>query len=182
MKNLLISLLIIGAFVGGYFFSKNFEIRQKDNNANLPTPIVTQAIIVGSDSDEHGCKASAGYTWCQIKNKCLRTWEETCENEPTITKEDLAKIIQQLLVVKHGSSANSLKVTVSEIEGKYAEGGAAASGGGAMWVAVKLNNNWKLVFDGNGTIECDLLTDYPDLPVSMIPECFNSATMTSVKR
>jgi hypothetical protein len=34
---------------------------------------------VGADRDEHGCIGSAGYTWCQVKNKCLRTWEEKCQ-------------------------------------------------------------------------------------------------------
>ncbi|NTV22530.1 MAG: META domain-containing protein [Candidatus Yonathbacteria bacterium] len=37
--------------------------------------------IVGGDSDEHGCKASAGYSWCEVKEKCLRVWEETCALE-----------------------------------------------------------------------------------------------------
>jgi hypothetical protein len=35
--------------------------------------------IVGGDEDEHGCKGSAGYSWCQEKQKCLRSWEEPCE-------------------------------------------------------------------------------------------------------
>lgn len=34
--------------------------------------------IVGNDSDAHGCKASAGYSWCEAKQKCLRSWEEDC--------------------------------------------------------------------------------------------------------
>jgi hypothetical protein len=34
--------------------------------------------IVGNDSDEHGCKASAGYSWCDEKQKCIRSWEEDC--------------------------------------------------------------------------------------------------------
>lgn len=34
--------------------------------------------IVGGDEDEHGCKASAGYSWCEAKQKCLRMWEEPC--------------------------------------------------------------------------------------------------------
>jgi hypothetical protein len=33
---------------------------------------------VGGDRDEHGCIGSAGYSWCAVKNKCLRTWEENC--------------------------------------------------------------------------------------------------------
>ena len=32
-------------------------------------------VVVGGDSDVHGCKASAGYTWCARENKCVRPWE-----------------------------------------------------------------------------------------------------------
>ena len=39
--------------------------------------------IVGGDKDAHGCIGSAGYTWCEVKNKCLRAWEEKCETTPT---------------------------------------------------------------------------------------------------
>lgn len=34
--------------------------------------------VVGADRDEHGCIGSAGYSWCEEKNKCLRIWEENC--------------------------------------------------------------------------------------------------------
>lgn len=34
--------------------------------------------VVGGDRDEHGCIGSAGYQWCEAKNKCLRIWEEQC--------------------------------------------------------------------------------------------------------
>jgi len=39
--------------------------------------------IVGGDKDEHGCIPSAGYTWCEAKQKCLREWEEPCKEEGT---------------------------------------------------------------------------------------------------
>ncbi len=35
---------------------------------------------VGGDRDEHGCIVSAGYVWCEEKQKCLRPWEETCRD------------------------------------------------------------------------------------------------------
>jgi hypothetical protein len=35
--------------------------------------------IVGGDKDSHGCIPSAGYTWCEAKQKCLRSWEEKCK-------------------------------------------------------------------------------------------------------
>lgn len=34
--------------------------------------------VLGGDKDEHGCIGSAGYSWCAVKNKCLRPWEEKC--------------------------------------------------------------------------------------------------------
>jgi hypothetical protein len=39
--------------------------------------------ILGGDRDEHGCIGSAGYSWCEAKQKCLRTWEEACESTNT---------------------------------------------------------------------------------------------------
>ena len=36
---------------------------------------------LGGDKDEHGCIGSAGYSWCQSKEKCLRIWEEPCEED-----------------------------------------------------------------------------------------------------
>ncbi len=37
-------------------------------------------VIVGGDRDAHGCIGSAGYSWCEAKQKCLRAWEEPCSN------------------------------------------------------------------------------------------------------
>ncbi|MBB5623009.1 hypothetical protein HDE69_004091 [Pedobacter cryoconitis] len=32
-------------------------------------------VMVGGDSDAHGCKASAGYTWSVLKKNCIRAFE-----------------------------------------------------------------------------------------------------------
>lgn len=45
---------------------------------NMTTPATTTAMMPGSDRDSHGCIGSAGYTWCEAKQKCLREWEEPC--------------------------------------------------------------------------------------------------------
>lgn len=37
-----------------------------------------QGQMVGNDRDEHGCIPSAGYSWCEEKQKCYRPWEENC--------------------------------------------------------------------------------------------------------
>jgi hypothetical protein len=45
---------------------------------NTTAPATTTAMMPGSDRDSHGCIGSAGYTWCEAKQKCLREWEESC--------------------------------------------------------------------------------------------------------
>lgn len=49
--------------------------------------------IVGNDSDEHGCKASAGYSWCEPQQKCMRVWEEACEG--SMTGSEVVSIAQE---------------------------------------------------------------------------------------
>lgn len=48
--------------------------------------------IIGGDKDEHGCIGSAGYTWCEPKQKCLREWEEPCKQEEVF---DLLKKLEK---------------------------------------------------------------------------------------
>lgn len=65
------SYLIVVALLGCLAACKTANKSSMQNNVqDLPTPT-----IVGNDSDEHGCKASAGYTWSDIKGECVRVWE-----------------------------------------------------------------------------------------------------------
>lgn len=68
---LIISILII---ISG------IKILDNKDSVEMPEEI-NKTELVGSDRDVHGCIGSAGYTWCQIKEKCLRTWEESCSIE-----------------------------------------------------------------------------------------------------
>ncbi len=47
--------------------------------------------LIGGDRDEHGCIGSAGYVWCEVKQKCLRPWEEPCV-EGSITLDEARAI------------------------------------------------------------------------------------------
>lgn len=49
--------------------------------------------LVGGDRDEHGCIGSAGYMWCEVKQKCLRVWEEPCI-EGSITLDEAKAIAE----------------------------------------------------------------------------------------
>ncbi len=61
---------------------------QTDNNA-----LLDNNNLVGGDKDSFGCIPSAGYSWCEAKQKCLRVWEENCSDvnsviEHTCTVEE----------------------------------------------------------------------------------------------
>lgn len=94
----------------------------------------------------------------------------------------IASAIKVDLLAEHGSGAETLTVTISKIEGDYAEGMASAQGGGGQWYGAKVANDWKLVWDGNGQISCTNLAGYPGFPKDMIPECWDPANQIVVYR
>lgn len=68
-------LLILG--VGGYAVMKNAQMPASESELGSE-PGFEPGSIVGGDKDSHGCIGSAGYSWCEAKQKCLRVWEEDC--------------------------------------------------------------------------------------------------------
>jgi hypothetical protein len=109
--------------------------------------------------------------------------EEVAAPQPTPDEtESLRAAIKAALTAKHGPDAATLNITVSKIEGDFAQGGAAAQAGGGMWLAAKVNGIWLLVWDGNGQINCSDLASYPTFPVDLVPECWDTTTKKIVKR
>ncbi len=51
-------------------------------NKNSQTETPDSAPTVGGDTDEHGCKASAGYQWSVVKNECVRLFEAGIRLDP----------------------------------------------------------------------------------------------------
>lgn len=113
------------------------------------------------------------------------TQTQTENLTPTPTVDETSAIITAVrkgLIAEHGSDASSLNITVANIEEVYASGQASAQGGGGMWYAAKVNGVWNLVWDGNGQIQCSSLTNYPNFPTNMIPECWDDKTQQLIKR
>ena len=50
---------------------------KKVSQVNITSKEPQKEAIVGADSDSHGCKASAGYTWSILKKECIRVFEGT---------------------------------------------------------------------------------------------------------
>lgn len=60
-----------------FYLSKRTDTLPEPVSSPLK-PAETDEPIVGGDRDEHGCILSAGYSWCEEKQKCYRPWEEDC--------------------------------------------------------------------------------------------------------
>ncbi|MDQ1096714.1 MULTISPECIES: hypothetical protein [Chryseobacterium] len=48
--------------------------------------------VVGADKDDHGCKASAGQTWSELKQDCIQVFNEGFRLNPVAPKKDAAVI------------------------------------------------------------------------------------------
>ena len=149
----LIVLGIIG--YGGYYFgTRNNQSAPQNQVYNQPTAIPTNAAPT-----------------------------EIPTAVPTIDESSALKTaIKSALITEHGNDAASLNITVAKIEGDYASGDASAQGGGGMWFAAKVNGVWKLVWDGNGSIQCSSLIPYPNFPADIIPQCWKDSDQSVVKR
>jgi len=64
-------------FCGAYMYYGLQTFESKTQCENVVNESVNET-LVGGDRDEHDCIGSAGYQWCEGKQKCLRSWEENC--------------------------------------------------------------------------------------------------------
>jgi hypothetical protein len=109
--------------------------------------------IVGNDTDEHGCIGSAGYSWCEAKQKCLRTWEENCTIETDIPETSIPETNAQTNAKGFCNKENVGSVNICE---NYIEVNSELLGGGAKY------------YDLNGTQQFTCPVVAPD---SMSKKC-----------
>ena len=130
----------------------------------VPSSAPSEVPIVGNDQDEHGCIGSAGYSWCENKNKCIRIWEEDCNLHEAI----------KAALIKKDNITSDFTLTISHENAKYASGGISFDSGvgGGMFLATKVGNEWQIVYSGNGSIECvDIKKNYEFTPEMLSGLC-----------
>lgn len=164
MKNFIFGFLIAGVIgavaVGGYFYGK-----KQTNIIPLPTP--------------------TGIASISSTPIVTVTTAVVLSVSPQPTTVNDVELIKQALIKKNNWTNMDIEVTVSKNDGTYATGGVKEKGsevGGGYFFAKKVNGEWKIVADGNGTINCASLIPYPDYPSSLIPECYDEKTGTTIKR
>ncbi|KAF2334955.1 hypothetical protein [Flavobacterium daemonense] len=71
--------IILFAFMTTFAFSCGKKASQETTDSKEPkteSKPKTET-VVGADADDHGCKASAGYTWSTLKKECIRIFDGT---------------------------------------------------------------------------------------------------------
>ena len=74
----LFSVIIIAGIIILYFL-----LSEPSSNSESSIPSKEKQLI-GGGKDKHGCLTAAGYSWCEEKQKCLRVWEEGCDQITTL--------------------------------------------------------------------------------------------------
>lgn len=143
-------------------------IQIQENRNTSPLSANTNGLMTGGDRDEHGCIGSAGYSWCAYKEQCMRLWEESCFDSD---EQEIAYLLSK----KYNKTLSEVSVTISDntedhLRGSvlFASNGAPGEGEGGLVLAVKEGFFWKLVFDGNGSVNCDTIKNTYAFPASML--------------
>jgi hypothetical protein len=66
---------------------------------HTPAPIKTH--VTGAERDAHGCIASAGYTWSQVRHACIRIFEEglAFQPDPAQARDEGGAVLQAFVVL-----------------------------------------------------------------------------------
>jgi inhibitor of cysteine peptidase len=88
--------------------------------------------------------------------------------------------IRQLLAEKHNTKPSLIIVGVDQEAENHARGGVSFGEpgiGGGLFLAAKVDGQWRLIFDGNGAISCEKVRYYK-FPEEMINDCAETQTTT----
>lgn len=106
--------------------------------------------------------------------------EETKEED---TEEEIKTELKKLFAIKYDKEIEDVNVTISQRKGDYIVGGVKFAGemAGGYLLGAKVNGEWKIIFDGNGTIPCSSV-DEVNFPSDLVTECWDIVNMESVDR
>lgn len=161
-------ILLVSAAIVYFYLSRNKTYQ----SSNIPSPTATVltptpettplASPLGGDRDEHGCIGSAGYSWCEAKKKCIRIFEEDCNSW---------EAIRTSLANKYKKKPEEVFFDITKENTKYAVGmvsfGQKGVEGGLV-LAVKINDKWAVIYDGNGSIDCAKIKQTYQFPQDML--------------
>ena len=128
-----------------------------DNGYFLAAKVNGQWQIVADGQGALNCQAIAQYGFPP-------TMVPECAAPPAPTSDEDA--IKAALAAHLGTNVGNLRIVIQHNNGTHARGGVD----NGYFLAAKVNGQWQIVADGQGALNCQVITQY-NFPPSMIPEC-----------
>lgn len=72
-------------------------------STNASVEPTDEEATVGADADEHGCKASAGYQWSVVEQRCVRLFETGTALYPVKEPEDSGAVFVAYVIMAKDS-------------------------------------------------------------------------------
>ena len=121
----------------------------KKDRVEVTIQDTVKEVKVGADVDDHGCKASAGYTWSMLKKECIRIFEGTKLSH----SDDGKKYKTASYVIFDGNKAELFLDTQKEsiILERKSEGEPWINGDWQLipWKGYVLKKGEKILYSGN---------------------------------
>jgi hypothetical protein len=95
-----------------------------------------------------------------------------CSGTSSTPSDD--ELLRNALASHLGTNASNLTITISQNTGSHARGGVD----NGYFLAAKVNGQWQIVADGQGTLNCQVVNQY-GFPASMVPECSGTSNAPS---
>jgi hypothetical protein len=119
----------------------------------------------------------------EVTDEPMNTFNNVAdENDPYIGLS-VEQILTKLFSLKYEKPEEEIIVGISDRTDIYAMGGVSFKGelSGGWFLAAKLDGEWEIVQDGNGTIICQIIEPY-DFPGDMVPTCYDQEKMVVIAR
>jgi hypothetical protein len=113
-----VAILVLG---GVYYTSKKTGNIANDTSGNVSQNNANQN-LVGNDRDAHGCIGSAGYSWSEQEQKCVRPWEENASSSTSTNSSNSQNENEPTPVITSISPTSGPIGTVVEIKGNNLAG------------------------------------------------------------
>ena len=187
---LIVIFVVVVALVGGaYWFGKNSmqngafvdvrevsddETREGKEDASGEEDLTEES---SAPAEESSVSSSAA------ADSSSTSAPSASSTAPEESDESVIETLKLLFAQKYEKRIDDIFVTISKREGDYLVGSVKFAGEEteAYILAAKVNESWKIIFDGNGMWTCDIV-DVVDFPSTLVSECLDENTMEVVNR
>jgi len=190
MSKIIIAIVIIVVVAGlGYWIYQSTSVPQGIIEAEAKNcEVNSDCVVFGEDGDCNcGC-FNKNYQWkkegdcfCAAPKSC-KCVSGKCEG---VFEESKETAIKNLFADKYDKDASEITIEINQETENHIRGGVVLPPGGpensGMFLAVKVDDDWKLVHDGQGAVPCLIAAEY-NFPADMVKQCVGGDTIVEDRR